>query len=234
MKQFTPKLKASRLSYLSILNVLLFISSHGIAEDRVVIDDFTNSNLAGWKSKVFESTTHYTLTQEDGFPSLHALSIASASGLYKEQTIDLRKTPYLNWRWKISAPLAGLNERSKPGDDYVARIYVVINGGWRIWQTKALNYVWSSNQRKELIWDNAFAGSAARMLSVRGLQDTAGKWYTEKRHVLNDLKKAFSLNAGSDKEWKRHEIDVIAIMTDTDNSGLKAEAWYGAIYFSAE
>ncbi|MCG8316377.1 MAG: DUF3047 domain-containing protein [Pseudomonadales bacterium] len=233
MGQCTRKLTASSLLTLIILGIaLLATSAPSTADNQIMIADFMNSNLVGWKSKVFKNTTEYTPVKEDGFPALHALSIASASGLYKDQTIDLTKTPYLNWRWKIKEPLKDLNERTKPGDDYVARVYVVIDGGWQIWKTKALNYVWSSNQRKGTLWDNAFAGSAAKMLAVRGKEDTPGKWYAEKRHVIDDLKMAFISSDSNKSEWDNNQIDIIAIMTDTDNSGLQAEAWYGAIYFS--
>ncbi len=69
----------------------------------------------------------------------------SASGLFKKIHIDLNKTPYFNWSWKIDRSLKGLNERSKEGDDYAARICVVKKHALFFWKTRALNYVWSSN-----------------------------------------------------------------------------------------
>ncbi len=64
------------------------------------------------------------------------------------------------------------------------------------------------------------------MLAVQGKHSSAGQWVSEKRNVKQDLKKIF----GEDI----NEIDVVAVMTDTDDSGRPTSAWYGDIYFSAE
>ena len=64
--------------------------------------------------------------------------------MFKKKRIDLHQTPYLNWRWRVDKPLHALDEKTKSGDDYGARIYVVIDGGLFFWNTKAINYVWAS------------------------------------------------------------------------------------------
>lgn len=205
---------------------LVVTSTVALAKSRFDISDFSTSSLKGWESKSFAGETDYSLVTEDGRPTLRAQSNDSASGLGKKVKIDLTKTPYLNWSWKIDGQLSGLDERSKSGDDYVARLYVVKSGGALIWKTKALNYVWSSNQAKESVWPNAFQPKNATMMAVRGKQDSTGVWVTEKRNVREDLKRVFG------KDFKK--IDAVALMTDTDNSGLNATAYYGEIFFTAE
>ncbi len=64
------------------------------------------------------------------------------------------------------------------------------------------------------------------MLAVQGKYSSAGQWVSEKRNVKQDLKKIF----GEDI----NEIDVVAVMTDTDDSGRSTSAWYGDIYCSSE
>jgi hypothetical protein len=117
-----------------------------------------------------------------------------------------------------------LNEQKKSGDDYAARIYVVISGGLLFWNTRAINYVWSANTEKGKIWSNAFVSDNAVMVAIRSSGDATGTWFTEKRNVLYDLKQLYG------KEYQY--IDAIAIMTDTDNAKGKAAAYYGDIYFS--
>ena len=143
------------------------------------------------------------------------------------------KTPFLHWQWKITQPLPGLDETSKGGDDYAARLYVVKSGGWKIWNTIALNYVWSSNQASGAKWDNAFVGDKAKMLAVRGKEDKTSVWHFEKRNVYQDMIDLYG-DKGSDAENEKayRYLDAVAIMTDTDNSGLKATAFYGDIFFS--
>jgi hypothetical protein len=157
---------------------------------------------------------------------LKAESKAAGSGLFKEQRIDLEKTPVLNWSWRIANRLSGLNEQSKSGDDYAARIYVVVNGGLAFWQTKAINYVWAGNTAKDTVWPNAFAGKHAMMLALRGPEAPLNVWYSEKRNVKADLKKLFGVDLRT--------IDAVALMTDTDNSGGQVSAFYGDIWFSKD
>ncbi len=155
-----------------------------------------------------------------------AKSQNSASALIKKMYVDINKYPFLNWSWRIENRLVVENENDKSGDDYAARIYVVIDGGIFIWRTRAINYVWANRKSKGEIWENPFAGKNALMVALRNRQDKLSTWYAEKRNVYVDLKRLFG------KAF--HYIDAIAIMTDTDNSHGHAKAYYGNIYFSKE
>jgi hypothetical protein len=140
--------------------------------------------------------------------------------LVLKNKISLTITPYINWSWLVEKTLHGLNERSKSGDDFVARIYVVIDGGFMVWKTNSLNYVWSSNQAKGLVWDNPFAGSIVKMMSIERKESQTSKWYEEKRNVYQDLIDIFGGQGSEKANLKAYNyIDIIAIMTDTDNSG---------------
>jgi hypothetical protein len=196
------------------------------AEPRLLLGEFSRNRLDGWEPKTFKSETRYQLQTLDGVTVLKAESHDTGSGLFKEQHIDLDKTPMLNWSWRIANRLNGLNEQSKSGDDYAARIYVVVKGGLAFWQTKAINYVWSSNTAKDTVWPNAFAGDHAMMVALRGPEASLNDWHSEKRNVRTDLKKLF----GDDL----HSIDAVALMTDTDNSNGQVSAYYGDIWFSRE
>lgn len=207
---------------LACLTMAVAIGAH--AEQRIDIGRFSAGDLSGWESKEFDGETRYQLIMLEGERVLQAQSDASASGLYKRQRIDLFETPYLNWRWRIEKRPSGLPEREKSGDDYAARVYVVLSGGWAFWKTRAINYVWSGSQRKESVWPNAFAGDNAMMMALRDPEDRLATWHVERRNVLKDLQSLYG-------EQIRY-IDAVAIMTDTDNSRGAAKAVYGDIYFS--
>jgi hypothetical protein len=197
------------------------------------LTSLNDNGIQHWEAKVFSGKSIYTIDKYKGRLALHAISHNSASGLLLKKQIDLAITPYINWSWLIEKKLLPLDERSKRGDDFVARIYVVIDGGFWFWNTKSLNYVWSSNQDKGLVWDNPFAGSNVKMLSIQGKTSPKGQWLEEKRNVYQDLIDTFG-DKGSEKANRKayQYIDIIAIMTDTDNSGKKAESYYGDITFS--
>lgn len=196
------------------------------AEPKPMLGEFSRNRLDGWERKDFKGETRYRLQTVDGVVVLQADSQAAGSGLFKEQRIDLEQTPFLNWSWRIADRLSGLNEQSKPGDDYAARIYVVVKGGLAFWQTKAINYVWAGNTAKDTVWPNAFAGDHAMMIALRGPEAALNVWYNEKRNVRADLQKLF----GEDLRF----IDAVALMTDTDNSGGQVLAYYGDIWFSKD
>jgi len=215
---------SGKIKVLCILIVLSTTIGAEESSEKLIIGHFSSGSIGNWKSKEFKGQTHYQLTDLNGTKVLKAESANSASGLFKEQRIDLQKTPVMNWRWRIENRLGNINEQAKSGDDYAARVYVVISGGLTFWRTKAINYVWASTSPKGKIWPNAFAGDHAMMIALRSSSDQTGTLYAEKRNILADLKQQF----GEDVRY----IDAVAIMTDTDNAHGKVTAYYGDIYFS--
>lgn len=189
------------------------------------IELFDGANLQDWQPKEFKGRTQYSLVFADGRPALLARSRASASGLFREIDIDLTKTPYLHWSWRIDNTLGDHDETTKGGDDYPARVYVVVSGGVFFWRTRAVNYVWSSNRPVGSTWPNAYTGNA-KMIAVRSGDGELGHWREERRNVREDLRRLF----GADIT----RIQAVAVMTDSDDTGGAATAYYGKLYFSAE
>lgn len=184
---------------------------------------FNGTDLQGWEQRKFKGETLYAWTTLDGEAALKAVSDASASGLFRKVDVDLMKTPYLHWRWRIDKALTGNDETTKAGDDYPARVYVVVSGGLFFWRTRAVNYVWASQRPVGSTWPNAYTGNA-KMMALRSGESEAGRWVQERRNVREDLRSLF----GEDIT----HIDAVAVMTDTDNTGQSATAYYQAIYFS--
>lgn len=217
----------NRKLILGTVTLFALLGYQVVAENSLIkISDFSSGNLEYWTPKIFKGETRYYIVETKNRKILQAKSNGTASGLYRKVRIDLDKTPYLNWSWRIDNMLGELNEQSKNGDDYAARIYVIVSGGLAFWRTRALNYVWAGSSPRGSNWPNAFAGENAVMLAIRSKENPIGVWYSEKRHVQSDLKKYFGENI--------RYIDSVAIMTDTDNSGTQATAYYGEIYFSAK
>lgn len=192
---------------------------------RLSVGDFSNNNLADWHEKSFAGKTSYQLTSVDNSLRLCADSQKSASGLFKTIDVNLSKTPWLNWSWKIDNVIDGVNERQKNGDDYPARVYVIFKTGPFPWQLQTINYVFSNSQSLESRWPNAFT-SRAQMIAVRSGKSDTGQWWQEKRNVAADYRQLFGR--------KLRHVSSVAIMSDTDNSRSSAKACYGDIYFTNE
>lgn len=203
--------------------VLIVTLSSAIASQRErLLDDYRNG-LVGWETKSFVGQTHYTVEQEGAQFHIHAESKASASGLFHSVDYDPKEQPILKWRWKIAHPIAKGDERSKSGDDYAARVYVVFPS-LLFWKTTALNYIWANRLPKGAIIANVYTANAM-MIAVESGPARADQWISEERNVYEDYKRAF----GSEPP----RAGAIAIMTDTDNTGEAASAWYGPISISA-
>lgn len=207
-----------------LLLVAVFTAAVLGADARVTIGAFSRGELDGWKEKQFKGQTDYQLTEIAGVRALRAHSRDAASGLYKPMRVDLAQTPYLHWSWRIEGTLGDLDETTRAGDDYAARVYVVVSGRLFFWNTRAVNYVWASRRPEGASWPNAFT-SNARMVAVRSGDGLARRWIRERRDVREDFQALFGA--------KVRYIDAVAIMTDTDNTGREARAYYGDIYFAA-
>ena len=195
------------------------------ATERVNVARFSVGALDGWRARVFAGETEYTIVQIQGRRALRADSRGTASGLYKRIHVDLTRTPYLRWSWRVENTLGPLDELTKAGDDYPARVYVIASGGFFFLQAHAVNYVWASRQAEGTVWPNAFTASSG-MVAVRSGDAQLGRWIEERRDVRADFRRVFGEDVQS--------IDAVALMSDTDNSGKAAIAYYGDIYFSAD
>lgn len=179
----------------------------------------------GWQEKRFAGQTIYTPVRQNGKDMLQASSRGSASGLFLEQRIDLRRTPVLNWSWRAEAIMPGLDERRKGGDDFAARVYVIARGGIAFWRTRALSYVWSNSQPVGSIWPNPFTANAVLIAAQSG-KVRLGVVVEEKHNIREDWRRAFHEDISF--------IDGIAIMTDSDNSGQTSSATYSTPWFSSD
>ncbi|OBT14040.1 hypothetical protein A9264_02320 [Vibrio sp. UCD-FRSSP16_10] len=216
-----------------LLLIALLVSFDGESAS-INLTNIADNGIKHWQSKDITTATRYHVTQYQGRPAIHAVSHNSASGLMLKKRIDLHATPYLNWSWLAKQTLPHLDEQEKQGDDFIARVYVVIDGGMMFWNTKSISYVWSSSQAKGQVWDSPFAGSNVKMMSLRSAKSDTQHWYAEKRNVYQDLVQYFG-DKGSNKAnlQSYRYIDMVAIMTDTDNSGGIAESYYGDIILSS-
>ncbi len=180
--------------------------------------------LANGEEQAFEGRTEYTLVPAARSGADHAAlraecDDATASGRWLEQDVPLDRAPVLEWRWRVDRIYPGLDERSRSGDDYPARVYVVARR-WPAFRSRAINYVWSSSEPIGASWPNAFSDTFA-MVAVQSGEDRLGEWVTQRRNVREDFRRLHGLEA--------ERVDVLAIMTDCDNAGETTTAFYGPI-----
>ncbi len=185
---------------------------------------FSATGLRGWMEQAFNERqpVRYRLVRDAGVQVLEADCAAAASGWLWKETIDLERTPILAWRWKAQQIPQGASERDKAGDDFAARVYVVRNSGWPPWEVRSLVYVWARQEPAGADWRSAYTAKA-RHVALRSGGAELGQWREERRDLRADFRRYF----GTDIET----VDAVALMTDCDDGGGAARAWYGDIHF---
>jgi hypothetical protein len=231
--------------------VLLFGAASTYLPEMIRVGDFSSGAVQqvmpeGWERLTFgkiDIETEYDLATapDDSTVVLKATSKGGASGLIREQRIDPTEFPVIRWRWRVSNVLENGNARTKDGDDYPARIYVAFDHrlgfGGRLKQramkamgyddipSRALNYVWANQVETGQVFPSAYT-DWVMMIPLQSGPEKTGTWVVQKRNILEDYRRAF----GEDPP----AITGVAVMTDTDNTGESARAYYGDITFARE
>ncbi len=205
----------------------LILCSISFAQE-VKVFNFTEAELSNMeirKVRGAENKTLYTIGSNENGNFLKAVADNAASGLGKEVKIDLNKTPFINITWKIEKGLPGINENTKKGHDFAARVFAVKKTGATPLSNRAINYVFSSNNEIGFNSPSPYTKKSIDNV-LASTKNNLNEWITVKSNVKEDFKKFHNLDV--------NELDGLAIMSDTDNSKLKAIAYYQNIYFSAE
>ena len=205
---------------------LIFLNS-AFAEN-INIFKFTEQELSELdvrKVRGADNKTVYTVGSNENGNFLKAVADNAASGLGKEVKIDLNITPFINITWKIEKDLQGINENSKKGHDFAARVFAVKKTGATPLSNRAINYVFSSNSVVGQSWPSPYTKKSIDNV-LATTKDNLNEWVTVKANVKEDFKKFHGLDV--------NELDGLAIMADTDNSKMKSISYFQNIYFSAD
>ena len=202
------------------------ISTFGLTNEIKVFEftDIELSELEVRKVRGADNKTIYTVGLNENGSFYKAVADNAASGLGKEVKIDLNKTPFINITWKIEKDLPGINENTKKGHDFAARVFAVKKTGATPLSNRAINYVFSSNN--EIGFNSTSPYTKKSVDNVLATtKNNLNEWITVKSNVKEDFKRFHDLDV--------NELDGLAIMSDTDNSKMIAVSYYQNIYFSA-
>lgn len=210
---------------------ILLIISPVIAQSTTVTlrEDF--NNLDQWKPLTFpkiKQHTEYKITREDSNGILTAMSRASASAIVFKGSFNPREYPIVHWRWKVDNVYSKGDPRTKQGDDYPLRVYVIFeydpSKANLALRTKyglvkkiygeypplgSLNYVWASLPISESPFNSPYS-DRSKIIPLRSGRKHLGQWVEEKVNILADYRRLF----GEDPPARAS----LAIMSDSDNT----------------
>lgn len=211
----------------------------GVFSESTVGKDFP----AGWGPWILRNVKHqsvYSIVQDDS-PVVMAKADGSASGLMRDIVIDPHKRPIITWRWKVAHVIEGSDIARKESNDSPARVYVAfaydINrlgllerlkyGAARHFYSsslplRAISYTWANETPKDSVVPMPYTAWFSQIV-IENAGSPTNQWITEKRDVYEDYRKVFGEAPTA--------VTGVAIMTNTDNMGGHATAWYGDIVF---
>ena len=161
--------------------------------DEVQVFNFTKTEFENLKVRKIKKNTKYSLGLNDKGNYLKAEAEGQASGLGKEILINLNKTPFLNITWKVEKNLSGINEKTKKGHDYAARVFVIKKTGSTALSNRAINYVFSSNEDVGDYWRSPFTKKSIDYVLATTIKNN-NEWVTVKTNVKDDFKKLNNLD----------------------------------------
>lgn len=198
----------------------------------------------GWQPWIlsrFKRPTEYRLVNQHGKTVVRARARASASGLVHPLALDPQTYPLLHWRWKVDELITTADNTQKHLEDAPVRLVVSFDGdmgrlsaadrnffdnirlltGQQL-PYATLMYIWENRAPAETVIPNRHT-SRIRMIVAESGRDKLGRWQEVKRNIVEDYRRAFGEDPG--------RVTAIGIMTDTDNTGEHAHAYYGDILF---
>jgi hypothetical protein len=214
-------------------------SSAWAARSQIALAD----ENAGWRHKTFgdRRPTRYRPERHAGRPAVHADSLAGNSSLRLELSPQSgAQVDQLRFSWFVPALIDEADLMDREVDDAVVRVILLFEGD-RSKAFSARDHLLSELARLVTgeplpyatliyVWDNRYPVGAVianpdtariRHLVVESGPDRLGQWVDFERDVQADYRQVFGEAAGP--------LVSIGIMTDSNNTGAAAQAWFGPL-----
>ena len=209
---------------------------HAEGKQFLFREDF--STLDSWIPFFFpkiKTHSQYTIENDGSRHVLRTESHASASAIVYKDRFNVYDYPVVRWRWKVEQVFLHANVRTKAGDDYPLRVYIMFEydpdkaGAFeslrygiakKIYGAypphSSLSYVWASTEEQETYLPSPYTDKAMMVLLQKGAKNV-GTWQDERVNILEDYQGAFGT--------KPPAYARIAIMNDSDNTGESAVSY---------
>ncbi len=172
-----------------------------------------------WETRGFPliAATHYDARLQDGQVIVTGVSENANRAAARRVAVKQPTRARLTWSWRVRSQLDGtVSERTKAGDDFAARVFVIFETSVIPTRTRAINYVWAANEPVDSVFPSPYTRRVAHIVLQTAGHEASDTWRHESRDVLADYRKFFGESPSV--------ITAVAIMVDTDNTDGRAEA----------
>lgn len=195
-------------------------------QDYVVLEDFETSELGGlplgwtWRSQDDRKNKPYYVREENGNRYLAAEDQGESVILGKDVKWDLKKYPYISFKWRVHEIPEGADERFHKKVDSAAGIYIIYNKKLGL-LPESVKYVWSSTLPVGSAMRRSGTGRPWMVVADSG-KENLGEWRTYVFNAYEAYKKTFGGNPP--------DVPIaIGILSDANSMKSKAYADYDDI-----
>ena len=206
------------------------VSTAGAQTGRIVVEDWSKQPVGkrgipdGWQGQNWGSPKYdFTVVSEDSARALHLRSDNDSSTISKEVKVDVKQYPILQWRWKVVTLPKGGDARRKETDDQAAQLYVTFPRFPSAVRSRIIGYIWDSTAPVGAIFPSQKV-STVTFVVVRSGDADLGNWLTETRNIYEDFKRIYG-------EEPKEGVGAVSISINSQNTGSRAESYFGEILF---
>ena len=195
----------------------------------------------GWQPLALpgKAVTRYAWTEKDGRPALEATSERSASIWRKRLNPAVAEVGDVSFSWWVEHLIPGANVSDVDHEDAVARVIFGFAGNidalplrtrmkFELAQAltgeappyATLMYVWDTKLPVGTVVINPRSDRIRKIVVDSGPAELR-RWRDHRRDLAADFERAFGEKPGP--------LLHVALMTDSDNTGTTAQAWYGPV-----
>lgn len=208
-------------------------------------DDADPRGDAAWEDYRFpgKTPTRFSYERKDGRDTLSVLAQSSASMTRQRVRVAPEDLGSLRFSWNVPALIPGADMARREAEDSPVRIVLVFEGDRSRFSARdamlselaraltgeempyaTLMYVWCNQCPAGTVIENPRT-SRIRKLVVESGPVNLGHWLDYERNIRADYERVFGEPPGA--------LVGVGLMTDTDNTGSVARAWYGPLQFTA-
>ncbi len=184
----------------------------------------TNGVPPGWQRNNLGINSKIAIDRQKEDYFLHILCVNDYIALGKKLSFDVRKYPYLSWRWKASKLPEGGDIRKRETDEQAGQVYVVFPKFPSPVNTRSVGYIWD-NQAPVGLSGTSTAYSKMKYVVLQSGSVKLNQWICETRNVYDDYQKLF--------QEEPPLVGGVMLYINTQHSKGSAEIFYADISFSS-
>lgn len=199
---------------------------------------------SGWQPLPLTRTKALTAYEtefdaERGRVVVAARAERAASLLKQRLDVDPRTRPWIVWEWRVPQLIEHADNTDSHAEDSPARLLLFFDGdrstlpaheraalelaelaSGRPMPYATLMYIWENRLPVGTVIQSPFTARVQMIVAASG-SERLGQWKRFERNYVADYRRAFGAEPG--------RLIGLAILTDTDNTGARVEAFYGDI-----